>query len=46
MTRRNRRPEPDLELHVAVDGQVVIGLAQAMLLDATRTTESIAAAST
>jgi molybdate transport system regulatory protein len=44
MTRRNRRPRSDLELHVMVDGQEVIGPVQAMLLEAIRSTGSIAAA--
>jgi molybdate transport system regulatory protein len=44
MTRRNRHLRPDLEIHVAVDGQVVIGPVQATLLEAIRSTGSIAAA--
>jgi molybdate transport system regulatory protein len=44
MTRRNRRTGPDLELRVMVDGQVAIGPVQAMLLEAIRSTGSIAAA--
>jgi molybdate transport system regulatory protein len=44
MTRRSRRPRPELELRVMVDGLVVIGPAQAMLLEAIRSTGSIAAA--
>ena len=44
MARRTRRPGPDLELHVMVDRQVVIGPVQASLLEAIRTTGSIAAA--
>jgi molybdate transport system regulatory protein len=44
MTRRNRRAGPDLELRVTVDGQVVIGPVQAMLLEAIRTTGSMSAA--
>jgi molybdate transport system regulatory protein len=44
MARRIRRPRPDLELRVTVDGQVVIGPVQATLLEAIRTTGSIAAA--
>src|ERR1700678_954258 len=44
MTRRNRRPRPDLELRIMVDGQMVIGPVQAMLLEAIRSTGSIAAA--
>jgi molybdate transport system regulatory protein len=44
MTRRKRRLRPDLELRVMVDGQVVIGPVQAMLLEAIHTTGSISAA--
>ena len=44
MTRRNRRLRPDLELRVMVDGQIVLGPVQAMLLEAIHTTGSIAAA--
>jgi molybdate transport system regulatory protein len=44
MTQRSRHPGSDLELHVIVDGQVVIGPVQAMLLEAIRATGSIAAA--
>jgi molybdate transport system regulatory protein len=44
MTRRNRRLRPDLELRVLVDGQVVLGPVQAMLLEVIHTTGSIAAA--
>jgi molybdate transport system regulatory protein len=44
MTRRNRRARPDLELHVVMDGHVVIGPVQATLLEAIRATGSIAAA--
>jgi molybdate transport system regulatory protein len=44
MTRRNRRPRPDLELHVVMDGHVVIGPVQATLLEAIRGTGSMAAA--
>jgi molybdate transport system regulatory protein len=44
MARRSRRPRPDLELRVMVDGQVIIGPVQATLLEAIRATGSIAAA--
>jgi molybdate transport system regulatory protein len=44
MTGRNRRARPDLELRVMVDGQMVIGPVQAAILEAIRTTGSIAAA--
>jgi molybdate transport system regulatory protein len=44
MARRIRRPRPDLELRVMVDGQVVIGPVQATLLEAIRATGSIAPA--
>jgi molybdate transport system regulatory protein len=44
MTRRNRRVRSDLDLRVMVDGQMVIGPVQAALLEAIRTTGSIAAA--
>src|SRR5215475_622701 len=44
MTRRKRRLRPDLELRVMVDGQVVMGPVQALLLEAIHTTGSIAAA--
>jgi molybdate transport system regulatory protein len=44
MTRRNRRFSPDLEVRVTVDGHVVIGPVQAMLLEAIATTGSIFAA--
>src|ERR1700760_4485636 len=44
MARRSRRRSPDLELHVMVDGQVIIGPVQAMLLEAIRSAGSIAAA--
>jgi molybdate transport system regulatory protein len=44
MARRIRRPRPDLELRVVVDGQVVIGPVQAALLEAIRVTGSISAA--
>jgi molybdate transport system regulatory protein len=44
MTRRNRRLRPDLELRVTIDGQVIIGPIQAMLLEAIRSTGSISAA--
>jgi hypothetical protein len=37
MTRRNRPRRPDLELHMMLDGQVVIGPVLAMLLEAIRT---------
>ena len=44
MTKRNRRLKSDLELRVTIDGQVIIGPIQAMLLDAIRSTGSISAA--
>jgi molybdate transport system regulatory protein len=44
MTNRNRRLKPDLELRVTIDGQVIIGPIQAMLLEAVRSIGSIAAA--
>jgi molybdate transport system regulatory protein len=44
MTRHNRRARPDVELRVMVDGQMVIGPVQAMLLEAIHSTGSIAAA--
>jgi molybdate transport system regulatory protein len=44
MTRRNGRPRTDLELRVTMDGQVIIGPLQAMLLEEIRITGSIAAA--
>src|SRR4051794_32650213 len=44
MTKRNRRCRPDLELRVTIDGQVIIGPIQAMLLEAIRSTGSISAA--
>ena len=44
MTRLNRRPRPELELRVMLDGRMVIGPVQAMLLEAIRNTGSIAAA--
>jgi molybdate transport system regulatory protein len=44
MTKRNRRFKPDLELRVTIDGQVIIGPLQAMLLEAIRSTGSISAA--
>ena len=44
MARRIRRPRPDLELRVTVDGEVLIGPIQATLLEAIRATGSIAAA--
>jgi molybdate transport system regulatory protein len=44
MVRRTRRPRPDLELRVTVDGQMVMGPVQALLLEAIRATGSIAAA--
>lgn len=40
----NRHPGADLELRVTVDGRMVIGPVQAMLLEAIVTTGSIAAA--
>ncbi len=44
MASRNRRPAPDLELRVTVDGRMGIGPVRAMLLEAIVTTGSIAAA--
>jgi molybdate transport system regulatory protein len=44
MTKRNQQPRPHLELRVMVGGQVAIGPTQAMLLEAIRSTGSIAAA--
>jgi hypothetical protein len=44
MTRHDRRLHPDLELRVTIDGQVIIGPIQAMLLEAIRSTGSISAA--
>jgi molybdate transport system regulatory protein len=44
MTKRNRRLNPDLELCVTIDGQVIIGPIQAMVLEAIRSTGSISAA--
>jgi molybdate transport system regulatory protein len=44
MARRHRRTKPDLELRVMVDGQVIIGPVQAMLLETIRSAGSIAAA--
>jgi molybdate transport system regulatory protein len=44
MTNRNRRFKPDLDLRVTIDGQVLIGPIQAMLLEAIRRTGSISAA--
>ena len=38
MTKRNRRFKPDLELRVTIDGQIIIGPIQAMLLEAIRST--------
>lgn len=44
MAKHDRHPRPDLELRVTVDGQVVIGPVQAMLLEEIHSTGSIAAA--
>lgn len=44
MTRHNRRPQPDLELRVVMNGALAIGPVQAMLLEEIRDTGSIAAA--
>jgi molybdate transport system regulatory protein len=44
MTKRNRRFKLDLDLRVTIDGQVLIGPIQAMLLEAIRRTGSISAA--
>jgi molybdate transport system regulatory protein len=44
MTRHNRRLHPDLELRVTIDGQVIIGPIQVMLLEAIRGTGSVSAA--
>ena len=44
MTRDSRSARHELELRVVVDGQMVIGPVQAMLLEAIHSTGSIAAA--